>query len=189
MGHRPLPLPPPALSPGGQPLAGFGDRLLAVLIDAAILGGVTMIIMTPVLVLFFVTQMADLAQPSDPYGAPLEPIGFADFFRSFLLPLLLLELAVLALILVLYYVYYVEMMFRSGQTIGKRVMKLRVVPLDPTATLTRAAAAKRYAVEVVAGIIVPFLPYVDGLWQLWDKPYQQTLHDKAAGTIVIKVAP
>ena len=34
---------------------------------------------------------------------------------------------------------------------------------------------------------MPFLSYVDGLWQLWDKPYQQTLHDKAAKTVVIKV--
>ena len=38
-------------------------------------------------------------------------------------------------------------------------------------------------------VVVPFLALVDGLWQLNDKPYRQTLHDKAAGTIVIKVAP
>ena len=29
---------------------------------------------------------------------------------------------------------------------------------------------------------------VDGLWQLWDKPYLQTLHDKAAQTVVVKVS-
>jgi hypothetical protein len=28
---------------------------------------------------------------------------------------------------------------------------------------------------------------VDGLWQLWDKPFQQCLHDKAAGTVVVKL--
>jgi uncharacterized RDD family membrane protein YckC len=106
---------------------------------------------------------------------------------EFLLPLLLLEAGVFLLMLVLYYVYDVEMMFRSGQTFGKKLMKIKVVPLDPAATLTRAAAAKRYGVEFVAGMFVPFFSYVDGFWQLWDKPYQQTLHDKAAGTIVIKV--
>jgi len=28
---------------------------------------------------------------------------------------------------------------------------------------------------------------VDGLWQLWDKPFQQCLHDKAAGTVGVKL--
>ena len=41
------------------------------------------------------------------------------------------------------------MMYRSGQTVGKRAMKIRVVPIDPAATLTRAMAAKRYLVEFV----------------------------------------
>jgi uncharacterized RDD family membrane protein YckC len=49
-------------------------------------------------------------------------------------------------------------------------------------------AAKRYLVENVGGTLVPFLFYLDGLWQLWDKPYQQTLHDKFAQTVVVKVA-
>ncbi len=54
--------------------------------------------------------------------------------------------------------------------------------------LTRGMAAKRYLVENVAGMLVPFLVYLDGLWQLWDKPYQQTLHDKFARTVVVKVS-
>jgi hypothetical protein len=29
---------------------------------------------------------------------------------------------------------------------------------------------------------------IDGFWQLWDKPFQQTLHDKAAQTVVVKVS-
>ena len=42
---------------------------------------------------------------------------------------------------------------------------------------------------IVAGGLIPFFSYVDGLWQLWDKPYLQTLHDKFAQTVVVKVAP
>jgi hypothetical protein len=34
---------------------------------------------------------------------------------------------------------------------------------------------------------VPFFNLLDGLWMLWDKPYLQALHDKAADTAVIKV--
>ena len=43
------------------------------------------------------------------------------------------------------------MMYRRGQTLGKKLMKLQVVPLDPAATLTRGMAAKRYLVEFVGG--------------------------------------
>jgi hypothetical protein len=38
---------------------------------------------------------------------------------------------------------------------------------------------------VVAGF-VPGLQLIDGLWQLWDQPYRQCLHDKWPGTIVVK---
>ena len=40
--------------------------------------------------------------------------------------------------------------------------------------------AKRFLVQDVAGSFVPFFSWLDGLWQLWDKPYQQCLHDKFA---------
>jgi uncharacterized RDD family membrane protein YckC len=92
------------------------------------------------------------------------------------------------MLLLLTYVYYVEMMFRSGQTLGKRAMKLRVVPLDPAARLTRPVAVRRWLVQFPAGMLVPFFNYLDGLWQLWDKPYQQCLHDKFARTAVVKVS-
>jgi hypothetical protein len=46
---------------------------------------------------------------------------------------------------------------------------------------------KRWAVQWAAGSVVPLLHYLDGFWQLWDKPLQQCLHDKAANTVVVKV--
>lgn len=116
-----------------------------------------------------------------------DPAGLGELI-DFFLPLLLLEIGLLVVAMALYYVYYVELMFRSGQTVGKKVMSLRVVPLDPAGTLTRAMAARRYLVQIVAGTLLPGLVYLDGLWQLWDKPYQQCLHDKAADTVVVKAA-
>ncbi len=175
------PPPPPALSPGGQPLADFGTRLLAYLIDAAIITAVAMVVALPVVFIFVFNQMNELAA-LDPYGP--EPDVFGDFIG----PLLLVELGLILLIMAANYVYYVEMLHRSGQTVGKRVMKVRVVPIDPAATLTRTMAAKRYLVEFVGGGFLPFFSYLDGLWQLWDKPYQQTLHDRFAQTVVIKVS-
>jgi uncharacterized RDD family membrane protein YckC len=174
-------MPPPPLSPGGQPLADFGTRLLAYLIDAAIIAAVAVVVFVPVLLIFIVNRMNELST-LDPYGP--QPDVFADFVG----PLLLIELGLILLILAANYVYYVEMLYRYGQTVGKRVMNVRVVPADPAAKLTRTMAAKRYLVEFVAGGFIPFFNYLDGLWQLWDKPYQQTLHDKFAQTVVIKVS-
>jgi uncharacterized RDD family membrane protein YckC len=178
--------PPPALSPGGAPLADFGSRLLAALIDGAILTGVAMIIVLPVFFIVFFTRMTDVINSTDPATGQPDP---ATVFSGFFLPLLLLELGLIAFTLVIYYFYYVEMLFRSGQTVGKKALKIRIVPLDPSATLTRGMAAKRYLVEFGVSVLVPFFQYLDGLWQLWDKPYQQTLHDKFAQTVVIKVFP
>lgn len=175
-------MPPPPLSPGGQPLADFGTRLLAVLIDSAIVTGIAMIVFTPVLFFFVFTRMDEImaAEP----GVGPQP----DVFGELVGPLLLLEAGIILLLLVAYYVYYVEMMYRSGQTVGKKVVGIRVVPADPQRRLTRGMAAKRYLVENVAGTLVPLFVYLDGLWQLWDKPYQQTLHDKVAQTVVVKVS-
>jgi uncharacterized RDD family membrane protein YckC len=158
------------------PLADFGTRVLAYLIDIALLSAVTTVIAIPVFAVFLFRVMPDQPDVADP---------FADIIG----PMLLLEAGLVAFILLLYYVYAVEYMHRSGQTIGKRLMKIRVVPLDPARRLTRGMAAKRYLVEYGVGVIVPFFHYLDGLWLLWDKPYQQTLHDKAARTVVVKVSP
>jgi uncharacterized RDD family membrane protein YckC len=174
------PPPPPPLSPAGQPLASFTDRLLAYLIDAGIFLAVVMVLALPAIVIFIVAVAGDFEVAPD--GTLTGP-GFADFF----VPFLLLEAGVFGVSLVLSYVYYVEMMFRSGQTYGKKAMRIKVVPLDPDATLRRSHAAKRWFVFHVAGALVPFLSYLDGLWQLWDKPYLQCLHDKFAQTVVVKV--
>jgi uncharacterized RDD family membrane protein YckC len=140
----------------------------------------------PVFFTVFFTRMTDVINSTDPATGQPDP---ATVFSGFFLPLLLVELGLIAFTLVIYYFYYVEMLFRSGQTVGKKALKIRIVPLDPSATLTRGMAAKRYLVEFGVSVLVPFFQYLDGLWQLWDKPYQQTLHDKFAQTVVIKVFP
>jgi uncharacterized RDD family membrane protein YckC len=177
---RPPP-PPPALSPTGQPLASFGDRFLAYLIDYAVFFGVALVVTLPAFLIFFFAVAPDFFE-TQPDGTPVEPS-----FVEFLLPLLLIEVGIVVVLLLVSYVYYVEILLRSGQTLGKRAMKIKVVPLDPRAKLTRGMAAKRWLAGYVAASFLPGFIYVDGLWQLWDKPYQQCLHDKFAATVVVKV--
>jgi uncharacterized RDD family membrane protein YckC len=176
--YSPLPQP---MSPGGQPLADFGTRLLAYLIDGAIAYAAILVVSAPFTIWIMSSWMSDFQTTT--YADEQDILG--DVFG----PILLLELGILAFALVAYWFYHVEYMHRSGQTVGKKLMKLRVVPIDPSARLTRGMAAKRYVVEILGGVIIPLFSWLDGLWQLWDKPYLQTLHDKFAQTVVVKVGP
>jgi uncharacterized RDD family membrane protein YckC len=173
--------PPVALTPDGRQLADFGNRLLAYLLDSVIVGVVAAVLVAPLMSWFTTRQLTPAI--SDPGADP------GAVFAELLVPLLLIELGVMLAILGIYGVYYVESIYRSGRTLGKKAVGLAVVPLAPGARMTRAMVIRRFLVQVGGGMIVPLFTYVDGLWQLWDKPYQQTLHDKAAGTVVIKVSP
>ncbi|MBM0255961.1 RDD family protein [Micromonospora sp. 4G55] len=175
-------LPGVPLAPNGQPLASFGDRLLAVLIDGLVLMAACMVVIVPAVIAFFVWVTPDLTATAPDGTLQSDP------FTDFLLPFLALEAAILLFSIGITYLFHVEMMFKTGQTVGKRVMKLRVVPIDPTQTLDRKAAAKRWLAHQVGGSFIPGFSYVDGLWQLWDKPWQQCLHDKFARTVVVKVS-
>jgi uncharacterized RDD family membrane protein YckC len=177
-GWRPPPVRP---APDGRPLADFGNRLLAYLLDSVIVGAVAAVIVTPVMSWFMSGWMSQIDAGPE--------ADFSTVFRQILLPALLLELGLIVLIMVVYGVYYVESIYRTGRTLGKKAIGLAVVPSTPGAPMTRKIAIIRFLVQVGGGMIVPLFSYLDGLWQLWDKPYQQTLHDKAAGTVVIKVAP
>jgi uncharacterized RDD family membrane protein YckC len=179
---RPVPV-----SPAGQPLADFLERLAAFAIDRVIISAATFVVFLPLFILA-IPWFEGTVRELDQANAADNAAAGAAFGRFFLvicgLNVVLFGFSALAT-----YVYDVEMMFRSGQTVGKRIMKIRVVPLDPSAILTRKVAAKRWLVGNVATIFVPFLVYLDGLWQLWDKPFRQCLHDKFAQTTVVKVMP
>ena len=78
---------------------------------------------------------------------------------------------------------------KRGSSIGQGVMKLKVVDetgnIPPLGTLII-----RLLVQVgmsFVPILAFFLVLLDVLWPLWDEK-KQTLHDKAAGTFVIKTA-
>ncbi|MER7273564.1 RDD family protein [Dactylosporangium sp. NPDC000244] len=166
-------------APNGMPLANFGDRLVAVLIDGAVLVGVALVLAIPMFIAIFAVIAGATAAASST-ETPNAGLLFG-------LPLLI-ELLYLVLVLAAGYVYHVEMFRRTGVTWGKRAMKLQLIRADdPSAPIGRGVLARRWATQSLVGAVVPFFSWIDGLWQLWDKPYQQCLHDKAAGTIVVKV--
>jgi uncharacterized RDD family membrane protein YckC len=165
------------VGPGGQPLADQVTRLLARLIDGLIVGGVSMIIAIPLIVFAVIASADSIETTADGTvtnsGAPIAIV-------------LLAELALFVLLIVGQYLYEVEFAKRTGQTIGKRVMKIRIVAIDPHQPVNRAVLAKRWLV-IVPGGLIPVLSLINVLWCLWDQPYRQCLHDKFADTVVVKV--
>jgi uncharacterized RDD family membrane protein YckC len=178
--------PPPPTAPNGQPLANFGDRFLAFLLDYVIYYAVSMLVSVPVYLWWLFSFFDTIREGADrPYTTAAGP---EEFFSEFFLPLLAMGFVILLVNLLLTYLYFVEFQLRRGQTIGKKTLKLKIIQLDPAGgPLTRSDLAKRWAVAWMVGTLVPLFHYLDGLWQLWDKPFQQCLHDKAAKTVVVKV--
>jgi uncharacterized RDD family membrane protein YckC len=78
--------------------------------------------------------------------------------------------------------YAVYFWSSTGQTIGKKAMKLKVVKADGGAILQPGEAVLRYIGTIISGI-----PFALGyLWVIWD-PKHEAWHDKIAGTKVIKI--
>ncbi|MGW3241471.1 RDD family protein [Streptomyces sp. NPDC001070] len=87
------------------------------------------------------------------------------------------------------FLYEALMLQSTGQTVGKKVMKIRVAKLADgsppgSAAWGRAAVYSFIGVVPCVGFILSLL---NVLSHLWDKPYRQCWHDKAAKTVVVKV--
>lgn len=78
-------------------------------------------------------------------------------------------------------VYAVYFWTTTGQTIGHRVLGLRVVKTDGT-TLDIVGAIVRYVGEIIAAIPLG----LGFLWAAWDSE-KQGWHDKLAKTYVVRV--
>ncbi|GAA2143956.1 RDD family protein [Kitasatospora kazusensis] len=87
----------------------------------------------------------------------------------------------------IYLVYDGLMLSRDGQTIGKKVMNLRVAMLLDGSPPTGAVAWTRAVTFVLPALVCCgiFWWLVDGLFGVFDKPYRQCIHDKAAKTVVV----
>lgn len=87
------------------------------------------------------------------------------------------------------FVYEGLMLTRSrGQTVGKKLLGLRVAMLADGSAPEGSPGWTRAAVWGLPGAIVCGCLWwiVDGVWVTWDHPYRQALHDKAAKTVVVE---
>jgi uncharacterized RDD family membrane protein YckC len=85
--------------------------------------------------------------------------------------------------------FYLGIMYAwRGQTLGMKAMHIRVAMLADGSKPDKVAAWKRsaaFALPYLLPVIGPVCWLVNVLWQLWDRPHRQCLHDKFAKTMVV----
>jgi uncharacterized RDD family membrane protein YckC len=144
------------------PLATPLQRFLARLIDTVVLLVIDVVVSDLLI-------GGDVRHPGDvPYGRQVL-VGMLTF--------------------VLYFAYEGTMTAARGQTLGKLALRIRAARLSDGAVpgpagWTRAAM---YALPGILTVILigPLFWLLNSLWCLWDRPYRQCLHDKAARTVVV----
>lgn len=146
---------------GMPPLADSGRRTLARVIDMLLVGVVVWLLTWP----FGVSE----------YNVDGDRINVGNSFGQ----------SVIAA--VLYIGYDTFMTVRSGQTLGKKWLGMRVADLGNGANPSVRTALIRAAV-----LWLPFAfccacvwTAISGGWSFFDRPYKQGLHDKAAKTVVV----
>ncbi|WFB09252.1 RDD family protein [Streptomyces sp. LX-29] len=166
-GGGPYGAPPPGGPYGADPLAGMPPlgslpRRLCARIIDALLVGIPLL-----LVVAFVRGGYD---PYDPTDSTTMAVAGS----------------------VVYFVYEGLMLSHSGQTVGKKLMRIRVAMLSDGAIPRGQAGWLRAAVYSLPEL-VPYCGFVfwlvNVLWCTWDRPYRQCLHDKAATTVVVSTVP
>ncbi|MFD7444122.1 RDD family protein [Streptomyces sp. NPDC059909] len=98
---------------------------------------------------------------------------------------------VFQLISIVAFVGYDTLMVRKvGQTLGMKLMKMRVAMLNDGSTPDTGSSLMRAAVLWLPQLICcPCIwPLILAIMILVDKPYKQGLHDKAAKTVVVSTA-
>jgi uncharacterized RDD family membrane protein YckC len=149
---------------GMPPLADSGRRTLARIIDMVLVG--------------IVVWLLTLAFNVHAYNVNSGNMQYAKSLGQSLIAA------------VLYMGYDTLMITKSGQTLGKKWLSLRVANLDNGSTPSVQTALIRSAV-----LWIPFAfccaciwTAICGGWSYFDKPYKQGLHDKAAKTVVVSTS-
>ena len=152
---------------GAVELAGPGGRLGARIIDTVIMG-----------VLVIILLIAGIASAIGLAGGEEESAAAVGAFVAF---------AIVAVVIGI--LYEVTMIATKGQTLGKMATRIKVVRADNGLEPGWGKAIGRWIIPAALGFI-PFVGWILSLLVylslLWDK-VRQGWHDKAAGTLVIKV--
>ncbi|MFE7013145.1 RDD family protein [Streptomyces sp. NPDC057651] len=154
--------------------AGLGKRLAARLIDSVMLGAVTAVAAVPLgtKAVDHIDGKIDAAKASGREATVWLLDGTTGAYLGI----------VLAVLLVAGVLYEALPTAKWGRTLGKKVCGLQVRDIEEHEAPTFGAALRRWLVYSVTGLLA--IGVVGVLWCLFDRPWRQCWHDKAARTFV-----
>ncbi|MFB8270232.1 RDD family protein [Streptomyces sp. NPDC055955] len=154
--------------------AGLGRRLAARLIDSVVLGAVTAVVAVPLgtKAVDHIDGKIDAAKASGREATVWLLDGTTGAYLGI----------VLAVLLVSGVLYEALPTAKWGRTLGKKVCGLQVRDIEEHEAPTFGAALRRWLVYSVTGLLV--VGVLGVLWCLFDRPWRQCWHDKAARTFV-----
>ncbi|MFE6957849.1 RDD family protein [Streptomyces sp. NPDC057696] len=154
--------------------AGLGRRLAARLIDSVVLGAVTAVAAVPLgtKAIDHIDGKIDAAKASGREATVWLLDGTTGAYLGI----------VLAVLLVAGVLYEVLPTAKWGRTLGKKVCGLQVRDIEEHEAPTFGAALRRWLVYSVTGLLA--IGVLGVLWCLFDRPWRQCWHDKAARTFV-----
>jgi uncharacterized RDD family membrane protein YckC len=182
---------PVAATPDGVPLAGWWQRVGALVLDSILLGIVGGIVALPWIRDVWHTYadwIDDALRTSD--GGSSATIDTAQLQRDLVKPLAIIG----AINLALGFVYNVAFLMWKQATPGKMLIGLRVRLRETPGPMPLTTVLLRWVGQYAIGILglVPFVGSIGGLysllnylWPLWDDK-NQALHDKLAKTNVVR---
>lgn len=172
-------------TPDGQPLASYGRRVGAYLIDG-IIQFLLVMVLAGWLYVRALGPLIDEFSRALESGTTLPTVSLESVNWSAMLGFVV----VAAAIQLAYQVFFLS---RTGATPGKQALGLSVRLRSRPGVLSVGVAARRAALQVLLGLFgfAPGVSYLTGLaavldllWPLWDDK-RQALHDKVAGTNVV----
>jgi len=177
-GYQPYATGGGQLGPGGTtatqfgPLATFGVRLGGWLLDYLLYGLLMAVFAIPGIVIIVNTASDECVTFADETVCSDDAAG--GFFGGG---------ALIAVGFLLVAFIYLRQLAKTGRTWGRKIVGIKVINEK---TGEAPGWGKALGRQLFAGFISAQIFYIGYLWMLWDDK-KQTLHDKVAGTHVIKV--
>lgn len=170
----------------GVPLASWGRRAVARILDGIITGILTTIFAWPWVneLTAWYTDVIDQAIES---GTQPDTMALSTQLMEYALPITIVGFVVGI-------VYETFFLVRSGATPGKMALGISVRRTAQPGRLDVTTAVKRQLIQIVASLtssiaglstLTGLISFVDYLWPLWDRK-RQALHDKIADTQVVR---
>ncbi|GAA0931802.1 hypothetical protein GCM10009558_044860 [Virgisporangium aurantiacum] len=180
----------PAPRPHGYRLAGLGARFVARFVDTLAVLGLNILVNGYFVYQYYKINLPFWQEISRRFYAGESTAGVEPPERSSTLLIIILILAA-----ALWFAYEVPAHANNGQTLGKRLLGIKVMRLESDEALGFRRSIRRWNTLGLPTLLWTcfglgfVLQFVDCLWAAIDRPMHQALHDKSAVTVVVQAEP